>query len=88
MIKIKDVFIGCGTRTLKTGAEPFYFGFCQATDAEDDSACCFTEDGDLLSSMDIMSDSSFITFSWDPGTGECIRVGFSNQSFYLSRSGK
>jgi len=84
-------FIGCGTRrtSLPDGFD-FRFGFCQAGDELGNQITCFTEDPALLDEMRASNDSSFITFSWDwdaePG-GSCTlrRVGFSTQSFYLTK---
>jgi len=82
-----DVFIGCGTRTIRTGGGTLVrTGFCQARDAADDQVLCFTQDADLLDAMQAASDFAFITFSFvDDGAGgfECRRVGSSTQSFYL-----
>lgn len=76
-------FIGCGTRVIElAGGGTFLFGFCQAEDADDTIAFCFTENQDLLDAMKSASDFSFITFNWDE-FGECTRIGFSTQSFYL-----
>jgi hypothetical protein len=85
--KDKDVFIGCGVRTLVGGAEPFYFGFCQAEDAEGERIVCSTLDPDLLFAMNATADNSFVTFSWNE-VDECTRIGFSTQSFYLPKTGK
>lgn len=80
-------FIGCGTRSFDDGmGSPFRFGFCQATDAGGDTITCFTQNGALLDEMRASNDYAFISFNWqDDGFGgaECIRVGFSTQSFYL-----
>jgi hypothetical protein len=80
-------FIGCGTRSIDDGTgNPFRFGFCQASDADGNEITCFTENGNLLDEMSANNDYAFITFGWqDDGGGgaECIRVGFSTQSFYL-----
>jgi len=86
----KNEFIGCGSRSFDNGVNSFRFGFCQAEDQDGDRAICFTENPDLLDRIDGISDSSFITFSFvDDGFGngglECIRIGFSTQSFYLPR---
>jgi hypothetical protein len=82
-----DVFIGCGTRTIRTGGGTLVrTGFCQARDAADEQVVCFTQDADLLDAMRALSDFAFITFSFvDDGAGgfECRRVGSSTQSFYL-----
>lgn len=82
-----DVFIGCGTRTIRTGGGTLVrTGFCQARDAADEQVVCFTQDTDLLDAMRALSDFAFITFSFvDDGAGgfECRRVGSSTQSFYL-----
>jgi hypothetical protein len=82
-------FIGCGTRSIDDGTgNPFRFGFCQASDADGDEVTCFTENANLLDEMRANNDYAFITFGWqDDGGGgaECIRVGFSTQSFYLPK---
>ncbi|NWG70666.1 MAG: hypothetical protein HXY23_03525 [Parvularculaceae bacterium] len=82
-----DVFIGCGSRTIRTGGGTLVrTGFCQAKDAADEAVLCFTQDADLLDAIRALSDFAFITFSFvDDGAGgfECRRVGSSTQSFYL-----
>lgn len=81
-------YIGCGTRNTSDGVFSFRFGFCQAGDANGVEVLCFTEDPALIDEMRSNSSYSFITFGWREGSGglgdyECIRVGFSTQSFYL-----
>lgn len=82
-----DVFIGCGTRTNRTGGGILVrTGFCQAEDTDGDRVMCFTQDDDLLDAMQALSDFAFITFRFvDDGAGgfECRSVGSSTQSFYL-----
>ena len=78
-----DVFIGCGIRIFDNANNPFYWGFCQARDSEGESIQCFTQSPDLLEAMRSTSAYAYITFSWNPSTLECTRVGFSTQSFYL-----
>ena len=55
---------------------------CQAGDEEGDEATCFSEDAELLDMMRATGDYSFVTFSWNED-GDCTRIGFSTQSFYL-----
>ncbi|GAA0853200.1 hypothetical protein [Aliiglaciecola litoralis] len=76
-----DTFIGCGIRHYQGG---FVFGFCQAQDDDGELAYCQTQDAVLLESMKSMADNSFITYSWNDD-GECTRIGFSNQSFYINK---
>lgn len=81
-----DVFIGCGSRTILTGAGVVRTGFCQAQDDAAEAVTCFTQDADLIDAIKATSDFAFITFSFiDDGAGgfECRRVGTSTQSFYL-----
>ncbi len=82
-------FIGCGLRAFEDGVGGvFYFGFCQAQLEEGAPVNCFTQNVDLLEGINLISDSSFITFSWnDDGNGglTCWRIGSSTQSFYLSK---
>ncbi len=78
--------IGCGVRVFDDGISQFSFGFCQATDSDEENIVCFTQNPNLLETMRANSDFAFITFNWqDDGFGgfECTRVGFSTQSFYI-----
>ena len=76
-------FIGCGVRYIDNGAGGiFVFGFCQATDAAEESLFCSTENPDLLEAIKSIADFSFITFAAD-GNGQCTRIGNSTQSFYI-----
>lgn len=84
----ENVYIGCGVRYFNLGGGLFAWGFCQAEDAEGDRVTCYTQDELLLDRLRSTSDYSFLTFSWqDDGSGgaECVRVGFSTQSFYLPK---
>lgn len=76
-------FIGCGIRVNEDGVGGvFSFGFCSASDSEEVDAFCTTLNADLLDAMKATSAFSFISFSWNED-GECTRIGFSTQSFYL-----
>lgn len=78
--------IGCGIRVVDTGVgDTFRFGFCQATSAAGVRAMCQTQRPDLVDAMKATADYSFITFGWN-ADGECTRVGYSTQSFYLPQS--
>jgi hypothetical protein len=87
-------FIGCGSRNFDdTLGNAFRFGFCQASDAAGNAVTCFVFDdaSPLLDEIRGISDSSFITFSWDDdGAGNltCTRIGFSTQSFYITKPKK
>ncbi len=75
--------IGCGIRVFDDGmGGTFSFGFCQATDSEGVEAFCSTQNANLLDAMDATSAYAFVTFGWNE-FGECTRIGFSTQSFYL-----
>lgn len=82
-------FIGCGVRHFDDGTGgAFVFGFCQATDADENSVNCTTTNPALLDALDVVADNSFLTFSWeDDGDGNltCTRIGASTQSFYLPK---
>ena len=83
-------FIGCGVRAFDDGAGGASdWGFCQASLEEDVTVTCFVFDNaELMEGINVLSDSSYITFSWvDDGLGNltCNRVGASTQSFYLSK---
>lgn len=75
--------IGCGIRTFDDGAGGvFEFGFCQAQDSTEVNGFCSTDRSDILDTLKATADYSFVTFSWNTD-GECTRVGFSTQSFYI-----
>lgn len=76
-------FIGCGTRDLlNPDGSLTSFGFCQAQTADEVQMTCFTFDTALVDKINNSNDFSFVTFNWN-ADDECIRVGFSTQSFYL-----
>ena len=76
-------FIGCGIRVVDDGVSlPFSFGFCQAQDSAEVLILCTTLSADLVEAIKGISDTSFLTFSWN-ASFECTRIGASTQSFYL-----
>ncbi len=80
----KNEFIGCGVRKFDDGVGgATAFGFCQAEDADGERAFCNTDNEDLLDAIEASADYGYVTFSWDEKTGQCTRIGFSNQSFYV-----
>ena len=87
--KDKDVFIGCGVRSISVpGGASFRFGFCQAEDSDGERVLCNTQDPQLLDEMRANTTYGWISFSFqDDGAGgfTCTRVGFSTQSFYLPK---
>jgi hypothetical protein len=76
-------YIGCGVRTFVDGGTTLRTGFCQAGISETQTVQCFTEDPALVETMAAGNDFSFVIFRWDTNN-ECIAIGFSTQSFYLS----
>ncbi|GJL92760.1 hypothetical protein [Hyphococcus sp.] len=83
----KNEFIGCGVRKFDDGAGgATAFGFCQAEDAKGERAFCNTDNEDLLDAIEASADFGYVTFSWDPKTQTCTRIGFSNQSLYVPKS--
>lgn len=72
--------IGCGIKGFKSGSPDF--GFCQAVDADDNYVGCFAYKGNLMSTINAIGDYSYIRFDFDKN-GECTRLDFSTQSFYL-----
>ena len=84
--KFENTFIGCGIRKFDDGAGgATAFGFCQAEDRDGEEAFCNTANAALLDAISSSADYGYITFSWNAETGECTRIGFSNQSFYLPK---
>jgi hypothetical protein len=86
-------FIGCGIRASDNGAGGvFDWGFCQASLEEEVTVTCFViDDPALMEGINVLSDSSYVTFSWDDdgeGNLTCNRVGASTQSFYLRKAQK
>lgn len=84
-------FIGCGIRAFDDGAGGATdWGFCQASLEEEATVTCFVIDNaELMEGINVLSDSSYVTFSWDDdgeGNLTCNRVGASTQSFYLLKS--
>ncbi len=77
-------FIGCGSRTYDLPDGTFYFGFCQAEDADGTTAFCNTDSPVLIQAIGQLSDFAYVTFSWNED-GTCNRVGSSTQSFYLPK---
>lgn len=78
--------IGCGIRKILIDEELITFGFCQAREGAkgSETAFCNTQNSDLLDAINAISDTSFITFSWNED-GECTRIGNSTQSFYMPK---
>ena len=75
--------IGCGVNYFSDGVGGvFVFGFCQAQDADEVYAVCFTQDPGLVEAIQSISDFSFIRFNWDEND-DCTRIGTSTQSLYL-----
>lgn len=72
--------IGCGIKGFKSGSPDF--GFCQAADAEGNYLLCTTFKANLISMVNAIADYSFVRFDVD-AKGECTRIDFSTQSFYL-----
>ena len=74
--------IGCGIRKYDDYAGgALETGFCQAQDASGIHIVCTTINEELMDGMPT-GQYGFITFSWNEDF-ECIRIGSSNQSFYL-----
>jgi hypothetical protein len=80
--KDANEIIGCGTRTFGDG---FTWGFCQATDADEVSVGCYTENPVMLDAIAKLSAYSYIGFSWDED-GNCTYISSSTQSMYLPRN--
>ncbi len=75
--------IGCGARVTDAGVgDVVYFGFCQATDANEVSVTCFTFSPDLVAAINSVANFGFIDFSWNEND-ECTSVRNSTQSIYL-----
>jgi hypothetical protein len=75
--------IGCGINYVADGVGgAFVFGFCQAVDANDVYAVCFTQDPGLVEAIQSISDFSFIRFDWDE-YDFCTRIDISTQSLYV-----
>jgi len=72
--------IGCGTKKLTTD---YSYGFCQATDEDDQYVSCWTEDAHVLDAISAVNDTSYIRFDADTN-GECVRIDVSSQSFYAA----
>lgn len=77
-------YIGCGGTST--------FAFCQAHDATADadgvvnSAFCTTEDPQLIAHIRSVAADSFVRFTVDPTTGECVLISVSHNSFYRPKA--
>jgi hypothetical protein len=77
-------YIGCGGSPTS--------GFCQAHDATADadgvvnSAFCFTTDPSLIAHIRSVAADSFVRFTIDAFTGECVNISVSHQSFYRPKA--
>ena len=63
-------------------------GFCFAHDATDDtagvvnSALCFTQDANFLARIGTIDSDAFVTFGFDPTTGQCTTIEVRHNSAY------
>ena len=75
--------IGCGATVTDSGnGNVLYFGFCQATDANGESAFCATFSPDLVGAINAIANYGFIRFTWNDAE-ECVSIRNSTQSIYL-----
>lgn len=75
--------IGCGVTVTDLGDGGIVsFGFCQATDASNQSAFCATFSPDLVDAINGIANYGFIRFAWNE-QDECISVRNSTQSIYI-----
>ena len=71
--------IGCGVRKYTDATNNW--GFCQASDENDQFVVCYTRDQDMLDAISVLNDSSYIGFDGD-SDGYCTRIAVSSQSLY------
>jgi hypothetical protein len=77
-------YIGCGGNAAS--------GFCQAHDATADAdglvnaAFCTTADPALLTQIRSIAADSFVRFTVDQATGECLNIRVSHNSFYRPKA--
>lgn len=77
-------YIGCGGAATA--------GFCQAHDASADadglinSAFCSTTDPTLIAHIRSVAADSFVHFTVDQNTGECLSISVSHNSFYRPKA--
>jgi len=76
--------IGCGIRATSDGFNVLEFGFCRATDRQNEEILCTTFDDVLIEVISASSSKSFILFNWDE-EANCTQIGVSNQSLYLPK---
>ena len=76
--------IGCGGRSA--------LGWCQAHDATADaeglvnSAFCTTSDPTFIAHIRSITADTFVRFTIDPETGDCLTLSVSHNSFYSPKS--
>jgi hypothetical protein len=77
-------YIGCGGSST--------FGWCQAHDATADAdgvvnaAFCSTSDATLIAHIRSVAADSFVRFTIDPTTGDCLFISVSHNSFYRPKA--
>jgi hypothetical protein len=77
-------YIGCGGNPA--------VGWCQAHDATDDAdglvnaAFCTTTDPVLISHIRSVAADSYVRFTIDPLTGDCLNISVSHNSFYRPKA--
>jgi hypothetical protein len=77
-------YIGCGGTSTS--------GWCQAHDATADAdglvnaAFCGTDDPVLISHIRSVAADSFVRFTIDPTTGDCLTISVSHNSFYRPKA--
>jgi hypothetical protein len=77
-------YIGCGGQSS--------FGWCQAHDATADAdgvvnaAFCSTTDPVLIAHIRSVAADSFVRFTIDPTTGDCVTIAVSHNSFYRPKA--
>ena len=80
--------IGCGVRK---NAAHNNWGFCQASDENDEYVACWTQDTAMLEAFNLLNDTSYISFGGEPVVDrkdgvvqyhECTYINASSQSIY------
>jgi len=77
-------YIGCGGTAV--------FGWCQAHDATADAdglvnaAFCSTDKPELIAHIRSVAADSFVRFTIDALTGECVTISVSHNSFYRPKA--
>ena len=70
-------YIGCSVTTYSSGGS---YGICEGRNAANSARACTTTNADMLAAIRMVSEASFIFFTWD-ASNNCTMVSVVNWSY-------